>query len=335
VFTLPRRLCAAALILVAAPAYADIPVPRLAPDAPVAQARVQAAPTAPFDDGRIGFTTVIGGDLESSYRVLAVFAEPGESLTFETSTQTRLNAGDSEQGALSRRHRFTVPQASGLTPVTLTASDGETMTLNVLVMTRASGDAVGGYHLGSWPAEPYRGEDAYLAPTHFVEGSGDLFDLPVSPHFTLGQFLCKQGAGGTRYLIVSERLILKLERVLEAANAQGWRADSFTVMSGFRTPAYNAGIGNGQYSRHIYGGAADIYIDADGDGTMDDLNADGRIDRADAAALFDLVERLAGQPDFAPYLGGLGEYGATAYRPPFVHVDERGWRARWGRRAGS
>jgi hypothetical protein len=334
VFTLPRRLCAAALVLVATPAYADIPVPRLAPEPPASSVHVHAAPIAPFDDGRVGFTAVIGGDLESSYRVLAVFAEPGETLTLETSTQTRLGAGNPAQGALSRRHRFTVPQTPGLTPVTLAASDGETMTLNVLVMTRASGDAVGGYHLGAWPAEPYRGEDAYLPPTHFVEGSGALFNLPVSPHFTLGQFLCKQGADGARYLIVSERLLLKLERVLEAANAHGWRTDSFTVMSGFRTPAYNAGIGNGEYSRHIYGGAADIYIDADGDGTMDDLNADGRIDRADAAALFDLVERLAGQPDFAPYLGGLGEYGATAHHPPFVHVDERGWRARWGR-AGS
>jgi uncharacterized protein YcbK (DUF882 family) len=66
-------------------------------------------------------------------------------------------------------------------------------------------------------------------------------------------------------------MLIKLEALLEAANANGWEAKSFYVMSGFRTPYYNSSIGNDtSSSRHLYGGAADIWIDNDGDGQMDD-----------------------------------------------------------------
>ena len=106
-------------------------------------------------------------------------------------------------------------------------------------------------------------------------------------------------------------------------------------MSGYRTPSYNAAIGNGRYSRHVYGGAADIYIDVDGDGIMDDLNADGVLDRRDAGALYDLVDRLLQDPAHTHLHGGLGEYGSNSAHGPFVHVDERGWNARWGRSAGA
>ena len=47
-------------------------------------------------------------------------------------------------------------------------------------------------------------------------------------------------------------------------------------MSGYRTPFYNRSIGNQtRFSRHVYGDAADIYADDDGDGKMDDLDGDG------------------------------------------------------------
>ena len=52
-----------------------------------------------------------------------------------------------------------------------------------------------------------------------------------------------------------------MELILQRLNAKGYRCDSFHVMSGYRTPYYNKAIGNVKYSRHIYGGAADIFID--------------------------------------------------------------------------
>ena len=41
----------------------------------------------------------------------------------------------------------------------------------------------------------------------------------------------------------------------------------------------------------MYGDAADVYIDVDGDGWMDDINGDGRVDTGDARFLAAAAER--------------------------------------------
>jgi hypothetical protein len=86
-----------------------------------------------------------------------------------------------------------------------------------------------------------------------------------------------------------------------------------------------------KYSRHVWGGAADVFVDENPrDGMMDDLNADGAHDYRDAAVLYELVDGLYDKPFYAPFVGGLGRYKKTAAHGPFVHVDVRGFRARWG-----
>ena len=101
-------------------------------------------------------------------------------------------------------------------------------------------------------------------------------------------------------------------------------------MSGYRTPDYNAALGNGRYSRHLWGGAADIYVDvAPKDDVMDDLNQDGKIDTRDADVLNALIDRLVDQSAPAIAQGGLSSYKATPSHGPYVHVDARGWDARW------
>ena len=50
----------------------------------------------------------------------------------------------------------------------------------------------------------------------------------------------------------------------------------------------------------------------------------------DAGVLYDLIDRLYGKKSYEPYVGGLGRYKANAAHGPFVHVDVRGTRARWG-----
>jgi hypothetical protein len=153
----------------------------------------------------------------------------------------------------------------------------------------------------------------------------------VGPHFRLSQFLCKQDSGWPKYVVLQERLILKLEMILAAVNERGYETGSLTVMSGYRTPYYNRAIGNVQYSRHVWGGAADIYLDeSPRDGSMDDLNRDGRIDFRDAAVLYEIIDNMYGQSWYQRFLGGLGRYRTTRKHGPFVHVDVRGFRARWG-----
>lgn len=213
-------------------------------------------------------------------------------------------------------------------------STGETMTINVFVMVPATAivdNHLNGYRMGSYPPLRERGGVIYARPEAFIEVRRGMESIPVSPHFTIGQFLCKQAATGKKYLILRPLLVLKLEYLLQKTNDQGYRSDSFHVMSGYRTPYYNKAIGNVPYSRHVWGGAADIFIDENPkDGIMDDLNGDGAHTRADAALLYDMVSRLSSSKEYGRFVGGLGEYRRTSVHGPFIHVDVRGRRARWG-----
>lgn len=309
---------------------AAVPFPSLAP-----RAAHQTGERAPFDPGRAGFSVQVR-DMTVSYRVFGVFALPGEAVLLRPSVpvQTRIAAGRLHDGGADGLV-WSAPREAGLYPVTLTAEDGAEILLNAFVMTPASDirrGALEGYAIGDYPAEPFRGLAEYAPPQGFVRVTEDVLNTPVAPHFTLAQFLCKQEAAGPKYAVVRERLLLVLERMLEAVNQNGWRTDSFEVMSGYRTPVYNAGLRNSPNSRHVYGGAADIYIDVSPrDGRMDDLNGDGERDWRDAAVLYDFFEELVTRPEWADLQGGIGAYPPTRFHGGFVHVDERGWPARWGR----
>jgi len=150
----------------------------------------------------------------------------------------------------------------------------------------------------------------------------------LSAHFELRQFLCKQPGGFPKYVVLQEALPLKLESVVEALDRAGHDVDTLEIMSGYRTPFYNEGLGNVHDSQHTAGTAADIFVDDKIDGRMDDLDRDGLVTRDDAIWLFKLVDRMDHMP--APlFPGGLGDYGATGAHGPFVHVDVRGRLARW------
>lgn len=184
---------------------------------------------------------------------------------------------------------------------------------------------INGYRIGNYPRNP---------PEGFIRLDGPedkAHDL--SPHFKLGQFLCKQQPDHwPKYVLVSQDNIRRLEALLRALNEDRTTdAETFFVMSGFRTPFYNSAIGSARFSRHMYGDAADIYVDySPRNGTMDDLNRDGKINKADANWLYDYAQRLYKERKDLPK-GGIGAYRANAVHGPFVHVDGRGTTARWGR----
>jgi len=192
---------------------------------------------------------------------------------------------------------------------------------------------VGSYRLGSWPTERRaRPSPGYENPEGFIEVTLENRDTPVSKHFRLRDFLTKdQLSVWPKYLVLQERLLDKLELVIEELQATGVRVQHVSVMSGFRTPQYNQrGVGAGgraQNSRHQYGDAADVFVDNDRDGRMDDLNGDGRINTSDARFLARFVERIEARHPVL--IGGVGIYKATPAHGPFVHVDVRGVRARW------
>ncbi len=104
-----------------------------------------------------------------------------------------------------------------------------------------------------------------------------------------------------------------------------------TIMSGFRTPNYNVHggdpAGRASLSRHMFGDASDIFVDNDGNGAMDDLNGDGRVDMRDAEVILSAVERM--ERKYPSLVGGVGVYSACCGHGPFTHIDVRGYRARW------
>jgi hypothetical protein len=135
-----------------------------------------------------------------------------------------------------------------------------------------------------------------------------------------------------KYLVLDTKLIDKLELVIDDLVSHGYDVRHLSVMSGFRTPQYNRrGVGRGRAdaSRHQYGDAADVFVDNNRDGRMDDLNRDGRVDTRDARILVSAVDRV--EANHPGLIGGAGVYGATRAHGPFTHIDARGTRARWGR----
>jgi uncharacterized protein YcbK (DUF882 family) len=198
---------------------------------------------------------------------------------------------------------------------------------------------VGLYYIGNWPGETGRVTapksapvDRYRPPPGFIEVTRENADTRVSEHFRLRDFLTHdQAAVWPKFLVLEMRNVDKLELVLSDLESRGIDVSGVRVMSGFRTPQYNRGGGNTSgragLSRHMYGDAADIFIDSNHDGAMDDLNHDGKSTIADARVVSDAVDRVErAHPEL---IGGAGVYPAESGHGPFIHIDTRGYRARW------
>lgn len=247
---------------------------------------------------------------------------PGETLTLGLDAGENASINGEVIGT-----EFT-PQDTGNHTLVVQGVDGSRVaTVSIFVMTPSSAiderGYIGKFRMGFYPKDTPRGF------IQLQEGEGD---MSVSPGFNVGQFLCKQQPGEwPKYLLVSGDNLIRLETLLADLREEGLtNAKTFFVMSGYRSPFYNTAIGSAKFSRHMYGDAADVYLDtAPRDGNMDDINKDGRITKADANFLYDHSKNLFEEADVEA--GGLGSYKANAVHGPFVHIDARGRPARWGR----
>ena len=308
--------------LIAAPDSALVPKPS-----------VRTAPP-----GRVSFAVKFKEEV-SPFPVLGMFVMPGERVPIEavfTDSTVRYTA-EAAGGHLTRlgpsRWRWTAPEKKGLYPLWVRDSvSGETVTLNAFVLVpMPTAATISGFLVGRYESRPLRGDPSYARPAGFIEVTEANHGALVAPHFTIGQFVSKQTRGFPSYLVLQERLLLKLELLLEEVRSAGLPVTTFRILSGYRTPYYNRLIGNEtRYSRHVYGDAADIYVDEDRDGKMDDLDHDGLVTLDDARRLGSVIESLSQKSWYQPFEGGLGLYKANAAHGPFVHVDVRGHPARWG-----
>ncbi|HUF66794.1 MAG TPA: D-Ala-D-Ala carboxypeptidase family metallohydrolase [Gemmatimonadaceae bacterium] len=298
------------------------------------QQSLAKAPFAPFLGGMAPTVRTSATAFGASGEVRVRFAMPGESLEYPLEVEgdpTHLSyswvrAGDTVLVSEPRPlvgPDLDVPDRAGFYRLALVTGASqqvlEELSVAVLVPFHAKvGPVLNGYRIGTYVAERF-GERKN--PEGFLEITASDLDLQVTRHLRVADFVTHdRQQTWPKYAAVSPRLLDKIELVVaEIARWQGRESVSVMVdvKSGFRSPDHNRRVARAASdSRHQYGDAADIAIDADGD---------GRLTRTDTRLVGLAVEIVeARHPEL---VGGLGIYLHT--RTPYVHIDARGKRVRW------
>lgn len=296
----------------------------------------RATSSAFITDAMLAFADPLRG---YSGAVHTAFRTPGERLLEGKIDARAVAQFEAETGEAVYSPDFSAPERPGIYRIAVQIEQARRAIADLRLVTLVPISArnegrIGRYHIGVWPFEGSATDrgDRYAPPVGFVEVTPENRSTPVSEHFRLGDFLTKgQADVWPKYLILDPKLLDKLELVIQDLKAQGHRIEHVAVMSGFRTPTYNRAGGNvagrASLSRHMYGDAADIFVDNDRNGWMDDLNGDGRTDTRDAEVIAQAAERV--ERKYPALVGGVGIYKACCGHGPFTHVDVRGYRARW------
>ncbi len=222
---------------------------------------------------------------------------------------------------------WVAPDQIGLCQL-ITAVGAATKHINAFVMIPYDSLKNGylrGVRVGKYPgSSPFPN---FTKPRGFIMVTPEVLDVPVSDRYVLRDFVPRQPECFPNFMALREELLIKLELFTDLVQARGYQCDRLTVISGFRSPYYNRRNRSGRNSAHVYGGAADLIVDANHDGHMDDLNHDGAVNRRDSKLLAGLVDEL--EERHPELVGGCGWYSRTRYRGPFIHVDVRGAPSRW------
>lgn len=225
-----------------------------------------------------------------------------------------------------RGDKVVSPTAAGFYRLRLVRGDVRRMvdglTLAVLVpFDRKEGGMLNGYRIGTYLGERLSGRRT--PPEGFLEISQADLNLQITKHLKVSDFLTHDSQDvWPKYAAVSPRLLDKLELVI--AEISSWRGSDvpvtldMAVQSGFRSPDHNRRVRRAaRDSQHQYGDAADVTLDANGDGRI------SVIDSKMVGLAVEIVELK--HPEL---VGGLGMY--TSRRSgSYVHIDARGQRVRW------
>lgn len=289
---------------------------------------------------RLLYADVVLPATGESGAVRVVVAEPGDSTVLPPdSLPAGVDVAYRAAGDTTSRGTRTAPDEPGIWDLVLSARNAIRTVPNLRVISQVPLSAkrrgyMGQYRVGSWPWEEggIPRSPAYAPPRGMIEVNREDVNIPVSTHFTLGDFLTKgQTDVWPKYVLMSPRLLDKLELTIQELERMGHPVENVGVISGFRTPQYNESggdpSGRGALSRHMYGDAMDFFIDNDGDGRMDDLDGNGKVDVDDARVMARAAEEV--ERRHPQLIGGIGIYRPTGAHSGFIHVDTRGYRARW------
>jgi uncharacterized protein YcbK (DUF882 family) len=117
---------------------------------------------------------------------------------------------------------------------------------------------------------------------------------------------------GRLYVGIDPEILHKAVELQHSLRANGYDPDAIRITSGHRTPLHNRIVGGARASRHQRGDALDLQVG--------DVDRNGRTNRNDKQLVLDILERRV-----IGSRGGLGLYPGTQT----VHMDLRGYRARW------
>ena len=312
------------------------PAPVVSPTRQIATSLLDPqAPKAAFiSDAMLRFADPLRGE---SGELRVVFRQPGEEIAQGVPEEAGAVLSGGRQSVTSPD--FAAPANPGVYKLAIQVRQATRPidNLNVITLVPAAQKQrgkIGLYYLGNWPWEEggKPRSPAYAPPRGFIEVTKENQDTYVSEHFRLRDFLTKdQHNVWPKYLLLNPKLLDKLELAIQDLESRGVKIEHVQVMSGFRTPRYNHGGGNtagrANLSRHMYGDGADVFVDNDRNGNMDDINGDGRVNTRDAEFFGQAVERV--ERKYPSLVGGIGVYSACCGHGPFTHVDVRGYRARW------
>jgi hypothetical protein len=285
--------------------------------------------------------SIVYDDFKIPLTTFSIFVMPREGIKISIAEEDRdkkyvieLNGKSFEN---ERSFKWQAPAKSGYYPVKIKEKNkndsGSEIKLNVFVLHPAhkmNGQYLDGFKIGSYPNIPADKKEHYSKPTGFLKIEKSLLNLNLTPHFKMNQFVTNQSNKFPQYIVLQESLLLKLEYFLEEVNKAGYKADTFGIVSIYRSPYFNKKLGNNtDFSRHLFGDAADIYIDHSGNQWMDDLNGDGNSTIKDSNILFDLAVKFDQKEKFSQLQGGVCSYKGNGVRGPFLHIDSRGFHVSW------
>ncbi len=271
---------------------------------------------------------------------------PGGTLSRSASGDYRLRV-PTKPGNAEFTYAVTTSLANDKGPLDEPRKEEFEMTLLVKAPFDRNGNgAIAGYPIGVYPNEAGRNapytvaehQDLYHPPKSFILVSPESENLPVSKFFKLGDFSPVSEKGKPHCLALDRRLLDFLdaaEQALQTSLGKPKTGHALVVLFGFLSPNQLAqlrskGAGLSEFTRYQYGDAAAVIWDANGDGIMDDLNQDGKLDEQDAKLLADQLEGV--QKKLGKF-GGIGTVSVPKIpdlpQTPYVEVDLRGISARW------
>ena len=120
-----------------------------------------------------------------------------------------------------------------------------------------------------------------------------------------------------QYLLIDPYLLKRFGLLLRLLrdSPKGYDHRAIRIYYAFRHPHMNDTIEGSKRSQHLWGKALDLEVG--------DINRDGQTDRRDKDIVLDLLERKV-----IGHRGGIGRY---PHSPTEIHMDVRGWPARWDR----